>query len=239
MEPENDPAFEEQPPEEVLANAFAIPAYEESVPPAERAHNPPQPVFMWADIFFALLSEPEKTFAVLAQSPDYEPDGSALFGAALLVALANMISIIADAALDGAPPTVFALISGLCAAFIFWFVLALLLKFLCAWERGNTSFKTCAVVTGWAFLPLIFKAPFMCMSASMSFLGFLAIIPAYWFVLLQLRAYDSVLKLGKLRMLALAFVLPPLVVIAYLFWLTVSATLVIAALASMFPNSFS
>jgi hypothetical protein len=241
MDPENEPAFEEQPgPEkEVGDDALTAPVDQEAPSLAERPQGSGQPVFMWADIFFAMLSEPEKTLAILAQSSLYEPDPSALFGSGLLVALASMIGNLADAGLEGAPPTLLELIGGLCATFFFWFCLALLLKFLSIWFRHNATFKTCAVVTGWAFLPLIFKAPFMCISLSEPFLGFLMVIPTYWFLILEMYAFDSVLKLGKVRMIVLAIAIPPLVVFTYLFWLTVSATLAIAALSTMFPNSFS
>jgi hypothetical protein len=240
MDPENEPAFEEQPaPEQEPQDVVAPPAEVEAPLVGQRSQVSGQPVFMWADIFFAMLSEPEKTLAILAQPEHYEPDLSATFGAGLLVALASMIGNLADAGLEGVPPSLFELIGGLCATFVFWLCLALLLKFLSIWVRHNTPFKSCAVVTGWAFLPLIFKAPFMCISTAHPILGILMVIPAYWFIILEMNAFDSVLRLGKLRMIVLAIAIPPLVVLSYIFWLAASATFAIAALASMFPNAFS
>lgn len=239
MDPENDPPSEEQTaPEEDVISEEALASVPEAEAAEEKSGSRP-PVTMWADIFFAILAEPEKTMAVLADSSFYVPDLSALFGTGLLVALASMVSELADAALQGTPPTLLELIGGLCFSLIFWFCLALILKLLAVWVRNDSRLKTCAIVTGWAFLPIIFKAPFMCLSMSQSFLGLLMIIPAYWFLILEMYAFDSVLKLGRLRMFVLAIAIPPLVVLSCFFWLTFSASVLIAALASMFPNAFS
>jgi hypothetical protein len=240
MDPENDPSFDPQTgPEKDAISEGPTPSSPEVLVAEEKSLESRPPVVMWADIFFALLSEPEKTLAVLADSSFYAPDRSALFGTGLLVALASMISYLADAALEGTPPTLFELVGGLCGSFIFWFFLALFLKLLAVWVRHDSSLKTCAIVTGWAFLPLIFKAPFMCFTIALPFLGLLMVIPSYWFLILEMYAFDSVLKLGRLRMFVLAIAIPPLVVLTYLFWLTVTASMAIAALASMFPNAFS
>jgi len=238
MDPENDPAIEPQsgPEQDTHSEGPPKPSSEGLV--AERTDGA-KPVFIWADIFFAMLSEPEKTLAILADSSFFLPQASALFGTGLLVALASMISNLADAALESTPPTLFELIGGLCGSFFFWFSLAVFLKLLAVWVRHESSLRTCAIVTGWAFLPLIFKAPFMCISMSQTFWGLLMVIPSYWFLILQMYAFDSVLKLGKLRMIVLAVAIPPLVVITYLFWLVVTASMAIAVLASMFPNAFS
>jgi hypothetical protein len=234
MGPQDDPSKEEQPGLEEAA--VAKPDTGSAV---EGPRDSGQPLFMWADIFFAMLSEPEKTFAILAEPTHYEPDSSALFGAGLLVALASMVGDLADAAIEGARPSLFELIGGLCGALFFWFCLALLLKFLAVLLRRPVSLKTSSIVTGWAFLPLIFKAPFMCISITNWFWEWLMIIPMYWYLVLEVQAFDSVLKLGRLRMIVLAIIVPPLVVLTYFFWLMVSAGLAIAAVASMFPNAFS
>src|SRR5271156_3569753 len=124
---------------------------------------------VWADIFFAVLSEPRKTLRVLADSSQYEPDRTALFAAGLMVVLSNVIGNLASKALAGSKPTLIEIVGGAFSAIFFWCALALILKFLAAWRRNTASWGNCLCATGWAFLPLILKAPIMCFALALPF----------------------------------------------------------------------
>jgi len=192
---------------------------------------------VWADIFFAVLSEPRKTLRVLADSSQYEPDRTALFAAGLMVVLANVIGDIASRALAGSSPALIEIVGGAFSAIFFWLTLALILKFLSSWRNRAVSWGNCLCATGWAFLPFIFKAPIMCFALALPFCTIFMTVVEIWFCFLEIEVFDSVLQLGKLKMVTLLIFLPPLLTCAYLFWAILTSGLIIGAFISAISPS--
>ncbi len=193
--------------------------------------------FLWADIFYAILSEPQKSLLMLADSSQYEPDKSAIFAAGLMVVLASTIGNLASKALEGATPALSEIVGSAFLSIVFWYALALLLKFFSSWRSNRISLGNCLIVTGWAFLPLIFKAPIMCFSLAAPLCNIFMIALDFWFCFLEIEAFDAVLKLGKLKMITLLVVLPPLFLCTYLFWVIVTGSVLIGALISVISPS--
>jgi hypothetical protein len=186
-------------------------------------------LLLWADIFFAILSEPRKTLAILADARAYVADKSAIFGAGLLVVLANMIAGIADGAMANNVPTLMELFGAAISSIMLWLFLAFLLHVVSRWTSETTGKRNCLVTIGWAFLPLIFKAPALCFALPWLHSGWILALPNFWCFVLQMQAFDVILKLGKFKLITLMFLLPPLLIFAYCFWLFTVASSIVGA----------
>jgi hypothetical protein len=167
------------------------------------------------DIFYGMLMSPIETFKVL--SHQYSAQLPSLVGPALIVTLAAL----ADAAtsFNSSSGAVSAMALSLFGSFIgkmfFWFVLVFFLRLLAAFLKEQTSIRICCLVTGWAFVPIIFKSITTCFSNATELGDILSWCLSIWFLLLQLFAFDSVLKLGRFKTLGVILILPPCLFFAY------------------------
>jgi len=169
----------------------------------------------WIDIFYGMLISPIQTLNVLSNPALYPPGLSAVLGSILIVvlcALANSATAgdcasINDLALN--------MIGSCLATLFFWLTLALFLRLLAAVMKIETSIRCCFIVTGWSFLPLVFKAMAACFSNATVFGGLLSLSLSLWFLFLELFAFDCVLKLGRFKTLGVILVLPPCLFFAY------------------------
>jgi hypothetical protein len=178
----------------------------------------------WPNIFYGLLIAPATTLKVLANPHMYKADAYAVVGSLTTFCLCAAIESFAQAALEKENPLVLAVGLSFAGDVITWLMLAI---FLAVWARClkcKTNFWSALVVTGWAFEPVIFKAPIVCYHAACHGCGMLLALPAIWFLILELLAFDAVLQLGKARMLAIILVAPPLMIIALVFWYMLWAT---------------
>ncbi len=163
------------------------------------------------DVFYGMLMSPIRTFNVL--STEYPTRLSSLVVPILIVTL----SALADANPSSitVPNIGFNMFGSLVGKMFFWFVLGLFLRLLAAFLKQPTSICSCYLVTGWAFVPLVFKAITTCFSNATEFGDVLSWCLSIWFLLLQLFAFDSVLKLGRFKTLGIILILPPCLFFAY------------------------
>jgi hypothetical protein len=185
-----------------------MPGNQENAAPSEDPHS-------WLDIFYGMLVSPIKTFAIISDPGLYSPQLAALLGSMLTV----IISALADncVAINSSSPDGLILdaISFTLADLFFWLILAIFARLLAAVIKVTVSMRTCLIVTGWAFVPLVFKAPAACFS-NVTILGdILSLIVSIWFLVLVLFAFDSLLKLGRLKTLAFILFLPPCLFFSY------------------------
>jgi Yip1 domain len=169
----------------------------------------------WLDIFFGLLISPIKTFNAISNPDLYSPHMAALLGSMLVViicALADSCMSVNHFSSDEWIPDVISLIL---FDLFFWLVLAVFARLLAAALKVTTSMRSCLIVMGWAFVPLILKAPAACFS-NVTMLGdILSLVVSFWFLVLIAFAFDSLFKLGKLKTLAFVFFLPPCLFVSY------------------------
>jgi hypothetical protein len=167
----------------------------------------------WLDIFYHILVSPVKTFAIINSSRLYSSDFSAIIGAMLAVVVAALAdSGITSLSVDG----LFLSFSGsVISDLFFWLTLAMFLRLLAAVMKINAPLRSCLRVTGWSFVPLVLKAPAACFS-NVTILGdVLSLIISVWFLVLVLVAFDSLLKLGRLKTLVFILFLPPCLFFSY------------------------
>jgi len=169
----------------------------------------------WLDIFFGILVNPIKTFAVISNPDLYSPQLTALLSSMLVVIIAALAdSCIAINSFVSAE-LILDVVSSLFSNLFFWLVLTIFARLLAAAMKVRISTRSCLIVSGWAFVPLMFKAPAACFS-NVTILGdCLSLIISFWFLALVLFAFDSLLKLGKLKTLAFMLFLPPCLFFSY------------------------
>ena len=170
----------------------------------------------WLDIFFGLLVSPIKTFKIISNPDLYLPQLSALLSSMLVVLIAGLADgcpTISSFGLDKLIPDV---IASILSDLFFWLALAVLARILAAAMRVNISMRSCLIVTGWAFVPLVLKAPATCFSTVTILGDIFSLVVSLWFLVLVLFAFDSLLKLGKLKTLAFVLFLPPCLFFSYL-----------------------
>lgn len=191
----------------------------EALPPKEDLTPLENQAIGWANIFYGILIAPATTLDVLANPLRYRADSKGVLGAISAVFLCALLEGFAQSCFDTQPLALSVSITFV-SDLVTWIMLAV---FLAVWARclkRETKFSSALVVTGWAFVPLIFKAPLACyVLASKSTMVFLLVLPVIWFFILELIAYDSILKMGKARTLGIVVLLPPILFFACLFWL--------------------
>jgi hypothetical protein len=178
----------------------------------------------WVNIFYGILIAPATTFRVLSNPDMYKTNSSAVLGAVLTFCLCSLVDGFAQGALNNGQPLGLLVAVTFVSDFLLWLLLAVLLSAWARWMKIEAGFWSAFVVTGWAFVPMVFKAPVVCYNA----LGdgwaiFLVSIPLIWFFILELLAFDAILKLGKAKTLAIIFVAPAVVFFACLFWFIIWA----------------
>ncbi len=181
------------------------------------ALNQPIPIDNIIDVFYGILISPIKTFDALIST--HSAGISSLLGPVMIVFLAalaesttgiNSSTIIASAiALN-----IFCSVIG---KLFFWSVLIFFLFLLAAFLKQQASLRSHYLVTGWAFVPLVFKGVATCLSNATELGDTLSWCLSIWFLLLQLFAFDSVLKLGRFKTLGIILILPPCLFFAYFF----------------------
>ena len=113
-------------------------------------------------------------------------------------------------------------------------MLALVLYYLGIWLRGHKLTPGNALIaTGWAFLPFAFFAPVACFKTALGG-GFtlLACLPALWFLLLEWFAFQVSLRTSAVKLALIAFVVPPIFCLVYLFWIGLAVATAIGQLVS-------
>ena len=167
------------------------------------------------DIFYGMLTSPIQTFNML--SSPIPASLSSLLNAVLIVVVAALAESSATSHFSALTSSGIALniIGSFLGKIFFWSALAIFLRLLAALFRQPTSVSTCYTVTGWAFLPLIFRAIASCFSNATAYGDIITLILSIWFLLLQLFAFDSVLKLGRFKTLGIILILPPCLFLAY------------------------
>jgi hypothetical protein len=173
----------------------------------------------WANIFYGLIIAPVTTLNVLANPRIYRVDRQGVMGVLALVVLCGLIESFAQAALDRQQPLANCVLAAFANDCLTWLILSAILLAWAALLKTETSFRTALIVTGWAYVPLIFKAPIVCFGlAATGFAQILLVLPVLWFFILELIAFDAVLKLGKVKTFGIVILLPPMLIIACLFW---------------------
>lgn len=170
----------------------------------------------WLDIFYGILISPMETLKVIGDPSLYPPQLSALLGSLLIV----VIAVGAESAVGANSSSIGALAI---STFVFiltglflWLILAIFLRMLAALMAKEVSLRSCFIVTGWAYLPLLFKAPAACFSNVTIFGDIFSLIFSFWFLLLELFAFDTVLRLGRFKTLAFVLFLPACLFFTYL-----------------------
>lgn len=173
----------------------------------------------WANIFYGMLIAPATTLNVLANPRLYVADTRSVLGALVTVFISSLIESSARSALDQQQSTGTFVFTSVFGDLFNWLTLSVLLYALARCLKFETKFRSALIVTGWASVPLIFQAPAVCfaMAANASAEFFMA-LPMIWYFALELLAYDSILKLGKIKTLGIVILLPPILFVACLFW---------------------
>jgi hypothetical protein len=170
----------------------------------------------WLDIFFGLVVSPIKTFNFISNPVLYSPGLDALLGAMLIVIVAAAADSCVSINSFVTEELISEVTSSIVSDLFCWIVLATFARLLAAAMKVNTSIRSCLIVTGWSFVPLLLKAPAACFS-NVTILGdILSMAVSFWFLALLLFAFDSLLKLGKLKTLAFVLLLPPCLFFSYL-----------------------
>jgi hypothetical protein len=176
------------------------------------------------DIFHGLIMSPAQILNTLSNSDSF---GSAqLMGAVVVVvgsALAD-ISMNSQSSITGTGLAL-SMLGSLIGKIIFWCVLAFFLRMLAVLLRQTTSISSCFMTTGWAFMPLLFMAVATCFSNATIFGDAISCCFAMWFLILELLAFDAVLKLGRFKTLGVILILPPCLFFAYFICMIFAGTL--------------
>ena len=178
------------------------------------------------DIFYSMLLRPIQTLDIQSNISSTEklslvsPILIIIFTALSDISMSNYSSSVTgtDIAM-----TVFASLFG---KFFFWNVLSLFLYLLAALLKRPANLRACYAVTGWSFVPLLFKAVATCFSNATIFGDLLSCSLSIWFLVLELFAFDSVLRLGRIKTLGLVLILPPCLFFAYFISMIFAATLI-------------
>ncbi|PWT94511.1 MAG: hypothetical protein C5B53_12960 [Candidatus Melainabacteria bacterium] len=179
----------------------------------------------WTNIFYGMLIAPATTLNVLANPRLYGADARGVLGALATIFLSGLIESFAHSVLDQEQSTGLFVITSLFGDLFNWLTLAVLLYVLARCLKIETKFRSALIVTGWASVPLVFQAPIVCFAmAAKSSAEFFLALPMIWYFALELFAYDSILKLGKIKTLGIVILLPPILFIACLFWFLIWAT---------------
>ena len=169
------------------------------------------------DIFSGMLTSPIRILNVLSKPNLYTPGLIPILGAVLLVAISALAESTTGnySASINSTATTFHMLGSFIGMMFFWSVLAVFLRLLAALFKEQTSISSCFVVTGWAFVPLVFRAVATCFSHATVFGDIITWCISIWFLLLQLFAFDSVLQLGRFKTLGIILILPPCLFFAY------------------------
>lgn len=179
-------------------------------------NEPRQPITInnGIDVFSGMLISPIRTLNMLSTQPSIEL--SSLIGPIFIVALAGLAEGTMSANFSSSALIIgLSLFGSVIERMCFWFVLILFLILLAAFLKQQISLRSCYLVTGWSFAPLIFEGITTCFSNATEFGGILSWCLSIWFLLLQLFAFDSVLRLGRLKTLGVVLILPPCLFFAY------------------------
>ncbi len=189
--------------------------------------------FAWFDIAYGILFAPWKTLEILGNSGVYKTGKRAFVESFIAFLLSATIANFAKAVLEPECQFLagFVIIAGAMSLFT-WLSLAVFLQFLCSLFNRKINWLSALIVTGWAFLPLIFTAPISCLILASDVFRILSIIPLLWFIYLQVLAFESLLKLGKATTISLLVVVPPIIFLASLFWCTTLLFLLVSTFLS-------
>jgi len=188
------------------------------------------PIESWADIFFCVLIAPMKCFEALGDPLVYPVEKNALLGVCAAVWISITFDAFAKSILAGGIDH-FSVIGSTFSSLMLWFTLAAFLRFLSGWTKRSVPYKTCLATTGWAFIPLILKAPFVVLTLWSPLFGILLLSVTLWFFFLEVIAFDSVLKLGRMRTVTLMVAVPALFAVVYGVWTGWLILLTLSALA--------
>lgn len=168
----------------------------------------------WINIFRGMLIVPIKTLTALSTS-EISDKTSVLLGGALIVVLSALSMAAPDAYSSSINGILLKLLGSIFSNLFFWTILAIYCRALAALLRVDTSIRYCFVVTGWAFAPLIFKSVAGCFSNATVFGDIISGCLSCWFLVLELFAFDAVLKLGRFKTLGILLILPPCLFVTY------------------------
>jgi len=169
----------------------------------------------WLDIFFGIFVNPIRTFNFISDPEIYSASLNALLGSMLAVLTAAVADSCVNLASSAADELISDFLLSVLVDLFAWFVIATFARLLAAVSNKNTSARSCLIVTGWSFIPLILKAPAACLSNVSIFGDFISVAISLWFIVLMLFSFDSLLKFGKLKTLAFVLVLPPCLFFSY------------------------
>lgn len=171
---------------------------------------------LWADIFYGVLVAPRQTMLILSDSSRFPATVGHVGGTVALVLTA--MALVASLKLK-APSLAF---SYFLSTFSTWFSLALILYYLSIWMRGHRlTLGNAFIATGWAYLPMLFFAPVACLKNTPIF-GLLAAAISLWLIALQWIAFQTSLRTSATKLALILFVVPPVFVFVYLFWIGVA-----------------
>jgi hypothetical protein len=188
---------------------------------------------LFADIFYGVLVAPKQTMLVLGDSKRFAPSAGHIAQAGFLAVLALSTTGWLRFKLNHAPETAAGSLFFVLWGLGDWLVISLILFYLSIFMRGHRLTPGNALITvGWCFLPFFFFAPVACFKGlfGQSFLYF-ATIPAFWFLYLLWTAFQAALRTSTAKLALLLIAVPPLVVFVYLFWISLSAVLLLVQLS--------
>lgn len=190
----------------------------------------------WLDNFLGMLFQPVETLNIMSNPGLLPPNSAELLGSMLIVIICALTnSCVYNSALLWAlrVNTRMSLLLWLANAMFsimmilfFWLALAVFIRLSAALIKSKVSLRACFLVTGWAFTPLIFKAPAACFSNVTELGEILSIVISVWFFVLVLFAFDSLLKFGRLKALAFMLLLPPCLFLCYCVCLIFASTFI-------------
>jgi hypothetical protein len=193
----------------------------------------------WSELFFNILTKPIDTLKQL----DHLCNGEMLFiltqqafNTVFLTAfLLGCVRINPNESLL----SIFEILSVIANEMIFWVIAAGLLSLLSTiiTNAKPTRWKKALVLTGWSMTPIIFFAPMMCFKNVLGawVLPF-ATIPTWWTLFLLCASYKIALGIHTRKLLVIAFVLPPLLFLVYVFWSGLSLIMLLSEIASAFQR---
>jgi hypothetical protein len=173
----------------------------------------------WANIFYGMIVHPVTTLKVLVNPDIYKSNVAAFAGVLALVLITSVIESFAQAVLNHQGAVAMLVTMSLIGDLLCWLVFSVFLAILLYFVRREIKVGRAFIACGWAFVPLIFKAPIAaCAVGSNLACSLLGAISTFWFILLQLFAYDALLKSGRWKTIALTMLAAPVFFAAWMCW---------------------
>ncbi|HEY9787606.1 MAG TPA: YIP1 family protein [Candidatus Obscuribacterales bacterium] len=163
----------------------------------------------WTDVFFGVLVAPKETLTILSKEAKHEQGSRSLLKAAALVFIAVLLAALSKTGLELSTVDQMQLSFIIFSAILQWIFLGAFLFFLGkVMDVAGINFAASLVVTGWAYLPLVFLPTVRCLSIFPLIGGWLLFFVSLWMYSLEWHAFAALLELTHKRMALLALAVP-------------------------------